>query len=294
MRDAEQARHRRHRFAWPGSDWDGPCTASDVWRHLSTALLPAPLPALEILLDQGSLARRILRALDGGRPLEAVYRDLCDCLHEGKSFVSYNCGRPERRFFASTAGVLAYLGHDSRTVVWLHWLPTWRMACVRCFSPRPCAPARRGARAAPPAPDLPSKRQHMAEMQFLVGNLEGRSLDGNAAGPTANLLILGGRGEPARRARFSSSRGFTPGACRAIPRTGVFHHAFGMLTWDEAAGNYSFAPSVVDGHHRRRCDGQPAGWQVRLVARSLGGKSDSLHDRPRRRGPMGRNRREVD
>jgi len=87
MRDAEQARIDDTRFL-AGFGLDGPCTASDVWRHLSTALLPAPPPALEILLDQGSLARRILRALDGGRPLEAVYRDLCDCLHEGKSFVS--------------------------------------------------------------------------------------------------------------------------------------------------------------------------------------------------------------
>lgn len=65
-----------------------PATAGALWRHLAQALLPAA-PPLDILLQQGPLARRMLRALgsgfDRGR-LEALARALCDCLEAGRLF----------------------------------------------------------------------------------------------------------------------------------------------------------------------------------------------------------------
>lgn len=73
------------------------CSAIDLWRHLArqmerSDMLPvrAWRPLLEVILEQGPLARRILRALgdDYSRPrLEAVYRRLCDCLAEGTMFI---------------------------------------------------------------------------------------------------------------------------------------------------------------------------------------------------------------
>lgn len=68
-----------------------PCTAGQVWRHLCEATAPAFGQELGVMLDQGSLARRI-RAATGPRPghakLAAVYRRLCDCLAEGRQFTS--------------------------------------------------------------------------------------------------------------------------------------------------------------------------------------------------------------
>ena len=70
----------------------GPCRGSELWRHLVHS---SPLPRLweaplQIMLEHGTLARRILSAL-GPRPghfqLDAVYRALCDCLAEGRLFV---------------------------------------------------------------------------------------------------------------------------------------------------------------------------------------------------------------
>lgn len=68
------------------------CTARDVWMPL---LLEASngrawwQPALEVILHEGPLARRILRAT-GASPerarLHAVYGELCRCLHEGRMF----------------------------------------------------------------------------------------------------------------------------------------------------------------------------------------------------------------
>jgi hypothetical protein len=46
---------------------------------------------LQTILEQGPLARRILRAVDGdysSRRLTAVYRQLCDCLQEGRMFMT--------------------------------------------------------------------------------------------------------------------------------------------------------------------------------------------------------------
>ncbi|MEJ2185737.1 MAG: glutamate-cysteine ligase family protein [Gemmatimonadota bacterium] len=73
-----------------------PASAGDVWRHLvDTHLRPDPdaaewLPALDVILEQGPLARRILRVMDAepGQSvdparLREVYRNLCDCLLAG-------------------------------------------------------------------------------------------------------------------------------------------------------------------------------------------------------------------
>jgi gamma-glutamyl:cysteine ligase YbdK (ATP-grasp superfamily) len=74
--------------------WKGraPCRAGDLWRDLverthAAQAAPEAAGALEVILDEGCLARRIL-AHAGGRPesahLRAVYAELCDCLAEGR------------------------------------------------------------------------------------------------------------------------------------------------------------------------------------------------------------------
>jgi hypothetical protein len=69
----------------------------DLWQHLIEALLPQPpaftgdLPPLDVILDQGCLARRILRALDGDSSQERVrevYTALADCLAQGQSYTA--------------------------------------------------------------------------------------------------------------------------------------------------------------------------------------------------------------
>jgi len=70
-----------------------PCTAGDLWRHLA-GVVPAPPDgldrALEVILDQGCLARRLARALgaepDAGRIL-GVYERLCACLRDNEPFL---------------------------------------------------------------------------------------------------------------------------------------------------------------------------------------------------------------
>lgn len=74
------------------------CSAGELWQFLvgcSSELDSEPWRApLQAILAHGPLARRILRALGGDcgecpRPrLEAVYRQLCDCLHEGRMFIA--------------------------------------------------------------------------------------------------------------------------------------------------------------------------------------------------------------
>jgi gamma-glutamyl:cysteine ligase YbdK (ATP-grasp superfamily) len=72
------------------------CSAGDAWRALlDAAAHDAPLarawwrPALDVILAQGPLARRIVRAT-GRHPsrqkLHAVYATLCDCLRGGRMF----------------------------------------------------------------------------------------------------------------------------------------------------------------------------------------------------------------
>lgn len=69
-------------------------SAQELWQHLIGRLPDADAStagraALRTILRQGPLARRILRALDGDhRPahLRTVYRELCDCLQQGRQF----------------------------------------------------------------------------------------------------------------------------------------------------------------------------------------------------------------
>lgn len=81
-------------FGRSGAEW----TAGALWRDLARELLPDGSPArvafgsaLDTILTEGPLARRILRALDGdhSRPhLREVYGQLADCLLEGELFRS--------------------------------------------------------------------------------------------------------------------------------------------------------------------------------------------------------------
>ncbi len=88
IRDAEY----RKLLAYPGTS---SCRAGDLWRHLiETALAPEPGAAtwrstLDVVLDEGCLARRILERLNGDlrrERLREVYRDLCACLADGVMF----------------------------------------------------------------------------------------------------------------------------------------------------------------------------------------------------------------
>lgn len=72
------------------------CEARELWHHLRAACAADPLLAqvnpapLDAILSHGPLARRILRALGSGfdhERLQAVYRELCDCLAEGRLFL---------------------------------------------------------------------------------------------------------------------------------------------------------------------------------------------------------------
>jgi len=74
-------------------------TAGELWRHIAAGL-PGLQPfqdALNVILERGPLARRILRAL-GNDPSRAHIRDLyatlCDCLAEGRPFTAAPCTTP--------------------------------------------------------------------------------------------------------------------------------------------------------------------------------------------------------
>jgi gamma-glutamyl:cysteine ligase YbdK (ATP-grasp superfamily) len=82
----------RRALGFPGS---GPCSAAELWRHLvQTTLATDPRAtewtgALEVLLEEGCLARRILHRLGGDFRREAlreVYGELADCLASGRLF----------------------------------------------------------------------------------------------------------------------------------------------------------------------------------------------------------------
>ncbi len=72
-----------------------PCSAGELWRHLSELAWPdgPPAefqPALQTLLDRGPLARRILQALPAEpdrAALAQVYRELGRCLADGRMFL---------------------------------------------------------------------------------------------------------------------------------------------------------------------------------------------------------------
>ena len=77
-------------FGFPAAD----CRAGELWRHITdssgaTRTWPGAAPALEVILESGSLSTRILRAL-GPEPEEAhvreVYADVGRCLAAGTMF----------------------------------------------------------------------------------------------------------------------------------------------------------------------------------------------------------------
>lgn len=73
-----------------------PCMAGELWAHLigdcppdAPVHAPAFRDALDIILEEGPLARRIVRAAGRGvapHRLREVYRQLCDCLDAGRMF----------------------------------------------------------------------------------------------------------------------------------------------------------------------------------------------------------------
>jgi gamma-glutamyl:cysteine ligase YbdK (ATP-grasp superfamily) len=94
IRDAEQAliddAGYLRLLGFPGRQ----CQAGELWRHLieATSLDSSEhwREPLRVMLEQGPLARRILRAVgpDGSKArLVAVYRELCDCLEAGRIFL---------------------------------------------------------------------------------------------------------------------------------------------------------------------------------------------------------------
>jgi carboxylate-amine ligase len=97
IKDAEQATidHAPYLrlFGFPGDR----CSAQELWRHLIDNMsrqnaMHAEVwrEQLHVVLEHGPLARRILRAVDGDYSrarLEAVYRQLCDCLEQGTMFI---------------------------------------------------------------------------------------------------------------------------------------------------------------------------------------------------------------
>lgn len=73
---------------------DRQCQAGELWRHLIETTSPDGSAhwrePLHVMLEHGPLARRILRAVGPDCPkarLQAVYRELCDCLEAGRMFV---------------------------------------------------------------------------------------------------------------------------------------------------------------------------------------------------------------
>ncbi|HYD63693.1 MAG TPA: glutamate-cysteine ligase family protein [Noviherbaspirillum sp.] len=96
IRDAEQAQIDNAVYlrllGFLGTD----CTAGELWNALVDRMMADdPQQAqhwgepLQTILERGPLARRILRAVGNGvspARLQAVYRELCDCLHDGRVF----------------------------------------------------------------------------------------------------------------------------------------------------------------------------------------------------------------
>ncbi len=97
VRDADQAAVADPSYlsmlGYPGR----PCTAGELWAHLvmdcppdAPVHTPAFRDALEVVLDEGPLARRLVRAAGSNvtQPrLREVYAELCDCLRAGRMFM---------------------------------------------------------------------------------------------------------------------------------------------------------------------------------------------------------------
>lgn len=93
IRDADQAIIDNAEFlallGFPGAH----CTARELWRHLLAAVARNHPAALDVILNQGPLARRILHAIDGDfsqTRLHAVYQSLCNCLENGQMFEAHH------------------------------------------------------------------------------------------------------------------------------------------------------------------------------------------------------------
>jgi len=75
-----------------------PCTAGELWRHLimdcppdAPVHSPAFRDAIEMILEEGPLARRVVRAVGKEASfdrLREVYRELTECLRAGRMFLS--------------------------------------------------------------------------------------------------------------------------------------------------------------------------------------------------------------
>jgi gamma-glutamyl:cysteine ligase YbdK (ATP-grasp superfamily) len=95
-RDAEDAaiadRDYLRAFGYPGES----CTAGDLWRYLADGALAATEAdgvdwerPFDVILRRGTLATRIVTALDGDVSMDRikrVYTRLCDCLDNGEMF----------------------------------------------------------------------------------------------------------------------------------------------------------------------------------------------------------------
>jgi len=97
MREGERAEIRDRRYLEAFGLARDRCTAGELWSHLAGMLLTgwtdddaAVRDALQGILSRGTLARRILDRL-GDNPsrerIQRVYRELCDCLSEGRMFI---------------------------------------------------------------------------------------------------------------------------------------------------------------------------------------------------------------
>ena len=97
MREGERAEIRDRRYLEAFGLARDRCTAGELWSHLAGMLLTgwtdddaAVRDALQVILSRGTLARRILDRL-GDNPsrerIQRVYRELCDCLSEGRMFI---------------------------------------------------------------------------------------------------------------------------------------------------------------------------------------------------------------
>ena len=74
------------------------CTAGQLWQHLIESLIETKIidpwrKALKIILEQGSLASRIIQALNqdfSRQHLQLIYHELCNCLETGQMFQGMN------------------------------------------------------------------------------------------------------------------------------------------------------------------------------------------------------------
>lgn len=93
IRDAEEAIIGDSRYLKSlGFRGKSSCSAADLWRHLAEETSPAGIePALSVILDQGTLATRIVKSLGdceepNGALVAEVYARLCDSLTQSKPF----------------------------------------------------------------------------------------------------------------------------------------------------------------------------------------------------------------